>query len=51
MNRSFEGTGLGLTIIKKYVETLSGKITLESEIGKGSTFVIEIPVEIVSKKK
>ncbi|MBK7229940.1 MAG: response regulator [Ignavibacteriales bacterium] len=51
MNRSFEGTGLGLTIIKKYVETLSGKITLESEIGKGSTFVIEIPVEIVSKKE
>lgn len=51
MNRSFEGTGLGLTIIKKYVETLSGKITLESEIGKGSTFIIEIPVEIVSKKE
>ena len=45
MNRSFEGTGLGLTLIRKYVNTLNGKIYLESEMGKGSTFTIEIPIK------
>lgn len=43
-SRSFEGTGLGLTITSKYVELLGGKIELESEENKGTTFRIEIPV-------
>jgi len=43
-NRSFEGTGLGLTITKKYIDALSGKIHLESEEGKGSVFTVEFPV-------
>ncbi len=43
-NRSFEGTGLGLTIIKKYVTALNGKISLSSEVEKGTTFTIELPV-------
>ncbi len=46
-SRSFEGTGLGLTITKKYVELLNGNIHLESEEGKGSAFIVEIPFEIV----
>ncbi len=44
LNRSFEGTGLGLTIIKKYITTLNGNINLESEVGKGTVFTIELPV-------
>jgi len=45
LNRKFEGTGLGLTIVKKYVEYLNGKITVESIIGEGTTFLVSFPVE------
>jgi signal transduction histidine kinase/CheY-like chemotaxis protein len=38
-----EGTGLGLTITKKYISILGGKIWLESETGKGTTFFFSIP--------
>jgi CheY-like chemotaxis protein/nitrogen-specific signal transduction histidine kinase len=44
LNRSFEGTGLGLTITKKYVEMLGGEISLESEENIGTTFTIKLPV-------
>lgn len=43
-NRSHDGTGLGLTIVKYYVELHSGEIHVESELGKGSTFTITIPL-------
>jgi PAS domain S-box-containing protein len=41
--RKFEGTGLGLTISKRYIEYLNGKITVESEVGNGTTFTIKLP--------
>jgi len=40
-NRSFEGTGLGLTITKKYVDLMNGSISLESKEKKGSVFTIK----------
>ena len=41
---------LGLPIAKAFVELLGGKIWVQSEIGKGSTFYFTIPYEIKEKK-
>lgn len=40
-----EGFGLGLSITRKLVELLGGKLSLTSEIGSGSSFEVELPVE------
>jgi K+-sensing histidine kinase KdpD len=37
------GIGLGLSIVKKHLEQIGGTITVESELGKGSTFRVVIP--------
>ncbi len=43
-SKRYQGTGLGLTITKNLVELLSGKIEVESELGRGSTFTVTMPV-------
>jgi len=43
LNRQFEGTGLGLALVKRIVELHGGTVSLSSEVGKGSRFTLELP--------
>ncbi|MBL87399.1 MAG: hybrid sensor histidine kinase/response regulator [Winogradskyella sp.] len=45
INRKYGGTGLGLSIVKGLIKILKGNIYLKSELGKGTTFFFEIPLE------
>ena len=51
INRKYGGTGLGLTIVKKLVHILGGKINLESEVGKGSLFSFDLSFKIGSDEQ
>lgn len=51
ISQRFGGTGLGLTICKEFVECLSGTITVNSELNKGSEFLVSIPVSFIDEVK
>lgn len=42
---NIQGTGLGLNIVKKYIELMDGEISFKSEYGKGTTFTVMIPIK------
>ncbi|WP_167848890.1 sensor histidine kinase [Methanolobus halotolerans] len=45
-SRQYEGTGLGLSLVKQFVQLHGGSITVESEPGNGSNFTFRIPVKL-----
>jgi signal transduction histidine kinase/DNA-binding response OmpR family regulator len=47
-NRTTEGTGLGMSIAKRLIQLMNGKIDIQSEYGVGSSFTITIPQKVIS---
>ena len=50
VTRKYGGTGLGLTIVKNYVEMMGGEINVESQVNKGTTFYFDLWFEISNPK-
>ena len=50
-NRNIEGTGLGLAITQQLLELMGGKISVESEYNKGTTFKFEVPQKVIDPTK
>lgn len=45
LSRQAEGTGIGLSLVKKFVEALGGSISVKSKVGKSTTFTVLLPDE------
>ena len=48
LQKRLRGTGLGLALARKFAELLGGKVSVESELGKGSRFSVVLPVKLAS---
>lgn len=46
-----EGTGLGMSVVNGFTELMGGRLHIDSEIGKGSTFIVEIPFREVTAEQ
>ena len=49
--RSYGGVGLGLYIVRTFVELLGGEVRVESEIGKGSSFIVTLPCDLAHPRQ
>ncbi|WP_269518902.1 ATP-binding protein [Alteromonas sp. BMJM2] len=50
-NRTYGGTGLGLAIVSQLVELMHGELHATSDLGKGSEFVITLPLKVINRQK
>ncbi len=51
LSRNREGSGIGLALVKSIVDMHNGNIKVKSEYGKGSEFIIELPVKLIEEEK
>jgi signal transduction histidine kinase len=49
--REYKGAGLGLSIVKQLITMMGGRVTLESEVGEGSTFTITLPLTLCTNSE
>lgn len=49
--RNKEGTGIGLSLVKNLVEIHGGSISVNSKVGEGSEFIVELPVTLIDEKE
>ena len=51
LNKNIEGSGIGLSLVKIMTELLGGKVSVESEVGEGTIFTINLPVKLLDKSE
>ena len=50
LRRQAEGSGIGLSLVKSFIEMHEGKITARSQLGIGSEFIITLPIKLVESE-